>query len=207
MQAVRQAHADLDGYELFRRAIVERDELAWAEGAARYRAMLISWATRCSASATLTERCDDIADYAFARAWAALSPTRFDQFPNLAALLGYFRACVTSAVIDCARSELNFERVSEALEAEDVSSPEQLVLDRLERAELWRVAVDTAQNEQERITLIESFLYILPPRAIFERHPGLFADAGEIYTTKRNLLDRLKRCPEMRRLYQERNAA
>jgi hypothetical protein len=56
MHTQRSEHADVDGFELFRRAIVERDAQTWAEGAARYRPMLISWATRCSASAMLAER-------------------------------------------------------------------------------------------------------------------------------------------------------
>lgn len=211
MHAQRNTHADLDGYELFRRAIVERDELAWTECATRYRAMLISWATRCSASAATNERCDDIADIAFARAWSALQPARFAQFPTLAAVLAYLRACVTSAVIDSARGEASVERVTQALELDDlaigqgpdVPTPEEVVLDQIARDEVWRVAGSAAQSEQERVALVESFVYALPPRAILARHPQLFADATEIYSAKRNLLDRLKRCPEMRRLYQE----
>jgi len=76
-----------DSYELFRRAIVERDEQAWIDSAARYRPLLAAWASRCSASAALTESYDDLADQAFARAWSALSPERFANFPTLAALL------------------------------------------------------------------------------------------------------------------------
>ena len=202
MQTQQMNPASIDGYELFRRAIVEHDEHAWAEGTARYRAMLISWAGRCSATSATYERCDDLADLAFARAWSALSAERFAQFPNLAALLAYFRSCVTSAVIDCARSEANFERVVQALGAGDFTTPEQVVVDRSERDELWQAASAVAQSEQERVVLIETFAYDLPPRAILARHPELFADATEVYTTKRNLLDRLKRSPEMRRLYQ-----
>ena len=203
MQTERIDQAGIEGYELFRRAIVERDEHAWAEGTARYRAMLISWAGRCSATSATYERCDDLADLAFARAWAALSPERFAQFPNLAALLAYFRSCVTSAVIDCARSEANFERVVQAIGTGSITTPEQVVVERSERDELWRVASAVAQTEQERVVLIETYVYDLPPRAILVRYPGLFADATEVYTTKRNMLDRLKRSPEMRQLYQD----
>jgi hypothetical protein len=47
---------------------VERDECAWAEVAGHYRPMVIGWVMRCSASASMSERCDDIADGALARA-------------------------------------------------------------------------------------------------------------------------------------------
>ena len=196
-------YGNQDGYEVFRRAFVERDEQAWCESTARYRPMLISWAGRCSASATIMERCDDIADLAFARAWSAISPERFAKFPTLGALLAYLRACVTTAVIDCARSEILNERLYQVAEADDVATPEQVVFEQFDRQELWRIAGDLAQTEQERVILTEDFIYDLRPRAILARHPDLFASASEIYCAKRNLLDRLKRCPELRQLYQE----
>jgi DNA-directed RNA polymerase specialized sigma24 family protein len=192
-----------DGYELFRRAIVERDEHAWAEGTARYRQMLIGWVMRCSASATTGEHCDDLADSAIARAWASLVPERFAQFPNLAALLAYLRACVTSAVNDSARAELRFGRAAEAFQISESLTPEQLVLDRLDNAELWRVANRATQTEQERVVLVESYIYDLPPRSILNRHPDLFANAAAISIIKRNLLSRLKTNLRIRQLYRE----
>src|SRR4051794_15491607 len=116
MQTPLNAYANIDGHELFRRAIVDGDEIAWAEGVTRYRGLLVSWAKRCAVSAAIGEPGDDIADHAFSRAWAALSPERFDQFPTLAAVLAYLRACVTTAVIDCARSQHSAERLAQALE-------------------------------------------------------------------------------------------
>ncbi|HEX9373943.1 MAG TPA: sigma-70 family RNA polymerase sigma factor, partial [Roseiflexaceae bacterium] len=188
MQPHTSEPANHDGYELFRRAIVERDEQAWADSTARYRPMLISWAGRCSASATIMDRCDDIADVAFARAWSALSPERFARFPSLAALLAYLRACVTSAVIDSARGEMTHERLAQAVELDEVATPEQVVLEQFDRRELWRIAHSHAQSEQERVVLIESFMYDLRPKAILARHPQLFTSTLEIYAAKRNLL-------------------
>lgn len=192
-----------DGYELFRRAFVERDEQAWAESTARYRPMLIFWAGRCSASATITDRCDDIADLAFARAWAAITPERFAKFPSIAALLAYLRACVTSTVIDCARSEIVNERLYQVAEADDVATPEQVVFKQLDCQELWRLANSLVHSEQERAVLVDAFVFGLRAHAILVRHPRLFANANEIYSAKRNLLERLRRCPELRQLYQE----
>ena len=135
MQAQPSGQSQLDGYELFRRAIVERDEQAWIESAARYRPLLAAWASRCSASAALTESYDDLADQAFARAWSALSPERFASFPTLAALLAYMRACVSTTVIDHARSELSRVRLEQAIQADEVATPEQLIMDQFQRQE------------------------------------------------------------------------
>jgi hypothetical protein len=181
-----------EGYELLRRAIVERDEQAWAESVARYRPLLAAWAARASARARIGERCEDIADQAIARAWAALAPERFAAFPSLGALLAYLRACVTAVVIDGARAQAAHERIAQRLVASAPQSPEQIVLERIGRAELWRLVSSVAETRQERAVLVESLVYDLPPRAILARHPELFADVADVYTVKRRLLRRLR---------------
>src|ERR1043165_1862408 len=200
MQAQPSGPSQHESYELFRRAIVERAEQAGIDAAARSRPLLAAWASRCSASAALTESYDDLADQAFARAWSALSPERFASFPTLAALLAYMRACVTTTVIDHARSDLSRERMEQSIQSDEVATPEQLIMDQFQRQEIWRLAEAAAVSEQERVVLRETFLYDLPPRAILRRHPELFADAHAIYTTKRNLFDRLQRCSELRQV-------
>jgi DNA-directed RNA polymerase specialized sigma24 family protein len=205
MQLEDSEPADIESYELFRRAIEERDEYAWAEGIARYRPQFISWARR--ASAAVGEHCDDIADDACTRAWVALAPKHFARFPTLAALLSYLRTCVNTTAIDCARKQLQFDRLTHTIAAADVARPEQIVHDQFDRAELWRIATSKARTKKERYILIASYVYDLSPQAILLRHPDLFADATEIYITKRHLLNRLRRCPQMRRLYEEQTAS
>jgi DNA-directed RNA polymerase specialized sigma24 family protein len=146
---------------------------------ARYRALLVSWAKRCAASAAIIEPTDDIADQAFSRAWAALSPMRFDQFPTLGAVLAYLRSCVASAVIDCARSQHSAERLAQVIEQDAVATPEQTALTRCDRQELWATVGNLIHSEQERVVLLESFVYGQPPRAILARYPGLFANVEE----------------------------
>ena len=153
----------------------------------------------------VSECYEDIADHALARAWMALSlsPERFANFPSLAAVLAYLRACVSAAVVDCARAESARERMLGKLEVGGAASPEEVVMNDLERAELWRLVGGLISGELERVVLIESFLLDLPPRAILVRHPDLFADIDAIYSTKRNLLARLKGNRALRELFEE----
>src|SRR5262245_63062818 len=95
-----------EGYELFRRAIVLRDADAWSAIYLRYRPLLIAWVCRCDSYAHSNEPAGDIADQAFTRAWSALTPERFAEFPSLARLLSYLRACVTTTVIDDALAQM-----------------------------------------------------------------------------------------------------
>ena len=199
MQLVRDASEDFDGYEIFRQAIVERDDAAWAAGIAQYRGMLIGWARRHAGMSY--ECCGDIADQAIERAWVALTPERFAQFPTLGALLAYLQRCVASTVMDGLRREMNVERLSHALQVDDVATPEQIVLDQLERDELWRIVGRIARTEPERVIIKESFVYDQPPRAILARYPHLFASVAEVYHIKRNVFERLQRCEELRLMY------
>ena len=195
------------GYELFRRAIVERDDEAWAAIYAHYRQLLISWARHASARAPGVGQYEDIADRALARAWSALTADQFEQFPSLAALLAYLRACVGAAAIDAARAAATRERAYQRLELPSVTTPEDLVVGALSRNELWGLLNRLVASEHERIILIESFVLGLPPRAILERHQERFADVPAIYSAKRNLLNRLERSRDLQRMYQDLRAA
>ena len=87
---------------------------------------------------SIDEGCEDVADRAMARAWAALSPARFASFPNLATLMGYLRTCVSATAIDMARARAVRERAYQKLNPATTATPEQVVMDELERADLWR---------------------------------------------------------------------
>jgi DNA-directed RNA polymerase specialized sigma24 family protein len=195
------------GYELFRRAIVERDNEAWAAIYTHYRQLLISWARNACARAPSVCQYEDIADRALARAWSALTAEQFAQFPSLAALLAYLRTCVGAAAIDAARAEATRERAYQKLGLPSVTTPEELVLGAQSRDELWRLLNKLVSNEHERIILIESFVLGLPPRMILERHLDRFADVPAIYGAKRNLLNRLERSRDLRQIYQDLRAA
>lgn len=186
-------------YELFRQAIVHRDADAWAAIYTRYHSLLVSWAYYNGAQRCL-EPPSDIADRALARAWAALTPDRFAEFPSLASLLSYLRTCVKTTAIDIARTQAASERAWQQIDADEPATPEQIILDNLDRDTLWQLVIALANTPSDRITLIESCVYGLPPRAIQARHPVLFPNVASVYTTKRNLFNRLQRNQDLLRL-------
>lgn len=198
---------DNDGYELFRRAVVEQDADAWGEISISYRNMMIGWVRRCHVAAVTGESCEDLADEALARAWKALSPERFTQFPSLAALLAYLRTCVQATVIDAARARTNYERLAARIDQSTSAPPDQVVLAEFDRAELWWLANSLVASEAERVVLIERFVFDLPPRVIRARHPALFPEVRRIYETVRNICDRLRRNQELQRVCTEHLAA
>jgi DNA-directed RNA polymerase specialized sigma24 family protein len=203
MKEQRNAPTDREGYDLFRRAIVEQDSDAWHACVIRYRPLLIAWATSKIASAELDESNEDIADQALVRAWSALSPDRFAGFPSLAALLAYLRTCVGAVVIDHIRARNTRQHIQQRLGAGFADTPEQLILAEIDRKQLWRSVYGLAKTNQERTILVERFMLDLPARTIYARHPNLFAEVATVYSTQRNLIARLQRSPELQQLYQE----
>jgi hypothetical protein len=189
-------------HELFRRALVERDEIAWQHIYAHYSPLVDSWVRRSGAFAGSGESSEFFIGAAFTKFWRAVSPDRFATFPTLAALLSYLQLCTGSVVIDSVRAQSWAEMVAEeALPAD--RSPQAAVddeaLDRVSRAEFWRY-VDTQLNgEAERAVVIGSFVLGMKPGEIREERPDLFASVGDVYNIKRNVLCRLSRNPELRR--------
>lgn len=186
------------GYTLFRQAIVHQDAEAWGAIWAHYQPLLMYWVNQCPASISVDESSRDLADQALARAWAALTPDCFGKFANLAALLAYLRTCVMAVVIDCVRAQAARTRVRQKLDSTSPATPEQLVIHQVEKSELWQLVSRVAATRQERTILYECFVLDLPPRTILIRHPELFATITTVYTTKHNLLERLRRSPELR---------
>ena len=195
-----------ENYELFRQAVVERDMQAWATLAERYRSLMVAWARRCSAARVCHESCEDLADRAFARAWAALSPQRFADFPTTAALLAYLRTCVSATAIDSARAQAAYERATGSLAAGETPTPEQVTIEQLDRDELWCLINRLVSSEAERVVVVERFVYDLPPRTIQSRHTALFADVPAVYAALRNVRERLRRNADLQQLCHERCA-
>jgi DNA-directed RNA polymerase specialized sigma24 family protein len=194
-----------EGYELFCRAIAERDGDAWREIAVRYRSLLVAWARRAVARMQVSEPCEDIADQALARAWMALSSAEACGFPTLAAALGYLRTCVTAVVIDMARSQAARTRLHLQLDPERTSNPEQEVMEDLAKAEVWMIASRVVGSEQERVVLHASAVLGMASREILAQNPRLFDSIEAVYRAKRNLFSRLQRDQDLRRIYEGRS--
>jgi hypothetical protein len=108
-----------------------------------------------------------------------------------------------TTVIDIERARTTRERTRYQLEAGRAATPEQVVLEELDRAELWRLVSGMVETEQERIFLVERFVYGLQPQAIQLRHTNLFANVSMVYRARQNLLARLGRNPQLRSVRQE----
>jgi hypothetical protein len=188
-------------FELFERAVTRREHDAWEAIMAQYRGIVLAYVGQHSAAALVREPDDFWVNRAFQRFWMAVGPDRFGQFTDLAALLKYLKLCVHSVLLDEVRSRRVSMTGSLGEVPETAPAPRDesdAVLGELSGQQLWRVIDNELQDEPERVVALLSFARDLKPAEIFSRHPALYDSVADVYRVKRNVIDRLRRSPEVR---------
>src|SRR5437588_704707 len=138
----------------------------------------------------------------FQRFAQAVGPDGLDRFPSLAAVLGYLKMCAYCTVLDELRTRRRHQHVSLDLLADSVDTGADLehsVVDRLTAHELWNAAMRALPDETDRLVFRLSFKYGWKPQEIHEKYGDRFLSVADVYRTKRKLLERLRRDPQLRR--------
>ncbi len=199
----RQPYDARFAYELFRRALVERNEAAWVQLYQHYGRLVEVWVQRNASFVRSGESSEFFVSAAFIRFWRAITPERFTQFPTLASLLNYLQRCTTCAIIDSVRSQSWSEMVPEESSLGDrlpIQVPDEEAIERVSRAEFWQYIGTLLNSEAERAVVVGCFVIGMKPGDIYDQRPDLFTNVREVYTVKRNVLARLGRSPELQRL-------
>jgi hypothetical protein len=188
-------------FELFQRAVAQREHDAWEAIMAQYRGIVLAYVGQHSAATLVHEPDDYWVNRAFQRFWMAIGPERFSQFTDLAGLLKYLKLCVHSVLLD----EVRARKLATTGSLDDVSDEaaapedaEETVLGELSGQQLWHVITHELRSEAERVVALLSFARDLKPAEIFSRYPTLYESVGDVYRIKRNILERLRRSPEVR---------
>lgn len=188
-------------FELFRRALDEADQTAWAAVAAQYHLLIIDWAHAARAE---PEAAEEIAREAIERFWRTLArrgePVAA-RFPHVGALLKYLQQCAVCTVLDRRRREQQRARLDERLRAAPdpgiAPGPEDDTVDRVERAErlaeVRRWLAEGRFEPAELRVLTLSYRDGLSPAEIARRFPQEFADAEAVRQIKERVLRRARR--------------
>lgn len=194
-------------YELFRRALAERNETAWRLVFNQYRPLVASWVERQQAFPLAGEEVDFFINGAFARLMKAVSPEQFARFQDLRSILGYLQLCVVSEVNDHMRAirgtetlPLDQVNLSSHMAPDDV---ENTALDDVERTLIWQTIRSCTKSDSELLVVYASYVLGLKPRQLYERFPDRFDSVDRVYRIKENVLARLRRDPRMQSLFEE----
>lgn len=201
----RQSYDPQYCFELFRRAIMDRNQRAWELVYAQYRPLVAGWVERHSAFPATGEEVQYFVNRAFEKIWAALTPTKFKHFSDLKSLLRYLQMCVHSVILDQVRvAEQSLVGVEiEALAAEGRakgSMVEEQALAQVHRQEFWDQINARLRNGKERQVVYGSFVLALKPRELYAQFRETFRDVNEVYRVKENVLARLRRDAELQEL-------
>lgn len=194
-------------YELFRRAIVERDRQAWDLVCERFWPQVRDWVSRHRLIDLWPESLDALVGEAFARMWRACSAGMFERSQDLAHLLSYLRHCADSALIQHARAvqrqqfDVSLSETDDAtgllvesLEADAPASqtPEEIVEAAENSRLLWQQVQKSLYDEQEQLVIHACFVLDLKPREIYARNKTHFKDVREVYRVKERVFTRLR---------------
>lgn len=194
------------GVALFRRAIIGRDEQAWAQLYQEFLPQVQTWISLAVSEQPQLACCGgmtSLVNAAFALFAQSVTPAKLEQFATLPALLKYLKLCAHSAVADEAHAaqqrqieEPDLGRGSDPATEGDVSS---LLVQRLVQQGLWRAVEDELHGEDERIQVRLGFIHGLKPREISALYPQLYPNGTrDVTRVRRNVLSRLRRSHRLR---------
>ncbi len=199
----REAYDPSFCYELFRRAIVLGDQNAHERLYIQYQSLVASWVERHSSYPSTGEEIQYFVNRAFEKLWRALSPAKFGQFADLKALLAYLKMCTHSAIIDYSRvhqhAVVDEEPTQEQLATgqDRGSDMEEEAMRDDERSDFWRLIDQRISGEKERAVIYGSFVLAMKPGELQIHYAHLFNDVKDVYRTKQNVIDRLRRDQEL----------
>lgn len=189
-------------FELFRRALDEGSQGAWAAVAAQYHYLILDWVHAVDPLGAA--EAEEAAREALERFWRTLAgrgePTA-SRFAHTGALLKYLQQCAVCTVLDRRRRDERRARLEARLRADAgltpvAPGPEELAVERVARAEQLRQVrawVRAVEDPVERTVIELSFVVGLSPAAVAARHPELFADAHAVRQIKERVLRRARR--------------
>lgn len=191
------------GYQLFRRALVGRDESAWEALERVYRAQLVRWARSHRLYEQSGEEAEEYANRALENLWRRVGPARFDAFPNLNSILGYLQRSVHNLVIDQARvrtrEQQRAQALAEAMMGDLSPTPQVRALDQVRAGEIWELVQAHCRHEREELVAYCYLVLSLKPSDILALYPAVFGTTATINALLATLLKRLRRSPVLRR--------
>jgi DNA-directed RNA polymerase specialized sigma24 family protein len=185
-------------YELFRRALVQRDQDAWEAIYQQFELLVQGW---------LGHSDDGLVNASFERLWKAIDPTKFEQFPTLGNILAYLKRCSHSVAIE-ARRKVSQQRAHEvtleALQrgpAAAYKDEAEAILEGIRTSQVFELASKRLTGEDERHVFRASFEWGMKPGEIHARWPHRFESTRQVYRIKENILRRLRRDLDLRALW------
>jgi hypothetical protein len=202
-------HDDSYCLEIFRRAMLQHDERAWAVLHQRFHETMLGWLRRHPSGklACQIESEQYYVDRSFERFWRATSHNQALEFSTLGAALYYLKASLNGEIMDTLRSHRRAREVAlpdvglsehsswkeHESSRQDGGFAEPLADESDDGSELWEAIKSLLTSERELRVAYLLYHCNLKPREIVRYVPDEFDDVQEIYHLGRNIYERLMR--------------
>ncbi len=189
-------------FELMRRALAEQSDEAFTYIYQVYERSVTNWVYNHSRFALTGESADFFTSAAFRAFHNALQGTKFERFPNLAAILSYLKMCVHTSIAQYLRDEERtmtapIDEVGEIAETSDLGQG-------VEAAELWARICALLPDERDRLLARCAFAQGLKPREITAAFRTHWSSEREVSVALYRIRKLLRANPELAALAGER---
>ena len=195
-------------FELWRRAIVERNEDAWQAITEQYTLSVRRWLTQRLANLPALQVEEDVlVNTVFINFFRFVGPDKFVSFPTLPALLRYLKLCCGTIVIDLQRDQQG-RQLDTSLDAPVSSGTEQgqnlgtrlpsefdleeTATQRADRPGFWTSVWEKLPDPTDKMLVYLRYVQDIPPREIVQQYPQHFTDINQVYRRNKNILWRLR---------------
>jgi hypothetical protein len=191
----RQQHSIDTGFcfELFRRALEQRDGDAFNHIYLTYQQIVFAWISNDPLFLLTNEDAEYFVVWAFHTFSYALQGKKFQRFSELSRLLAYLRSCAHTAILQHLRAQRRRNETIPLNPDSTVGTSSQNMTAHIELHELWAHIEKLLVNVRERQIVYVIFVQGYKPREIPEVYPKLARDANEaiqlLYRARRRLRD------------------
>lgn len=195
------------GFELYRRAIEEHNQLAWAAIYKRHHGLIHNWIQVGTSQILSTYQKEDLiqeAWFKFYRNITKYGSNLAQSFKHVGALFNYLKKCVFSVILDYQRHLKKQRKIKQSL-AKDLqlmylAQPPQPLSEHSTAAQTKAVKEWLSKNitdPQEKLIMSCSYQLNMTPRDIYKRYPDKFEDVRRVYRIKERILRRARRTFEL----------
>ncbi|MDQ6661912.1 MAG: hypothetical protein M3Z24_13240 [Chloroflexota bacterium] len=191
----KEPHDDQYCLEIFRRAMLQHDGLAWELVQRRFGEMVVGWIRRHPSRETIYayDSEENYVAQTFARFWMATVHNQELEFATLAAALRYLHATLNGVILDKLRA---YSRSKESPLPDPGFAGEPAATEYDDGSELWTAIKGMLPDKREQRAAFLLYHCGLKPREIVERCAQEFSTVQEVYRLRRNILERLTRNKE-----------
>jgi DNA-directed RNA polymerase specialized sigma24 family protein len=181
-------------FELFRRAIVDRDQQAWTGVYEQYRRLVAKWVDGSP------DQVDERTNRAFEKFWQAVVPQTFaSKFADIGKVMAFLQMCARSVSIDEHRREEKHRLAGdlEGVQASTEDTTASHAMDNIWFEELFKHIEGRLRDDPERRVFHLSFRVGLSPKQIVQQYPDQFSDVTQVRRIKERVVRRLATDPQL----------